>query len=174
MGIYAGYHAHCWKHSIICEIHFFFSWKLHTKHHQIDRFFIFFDKFHDVWYAVFDQFWSFYLLHFLKGMTHKNKIFGIHFESIKMIKFVCNTLEKNVQILISQLVKNFIPNIIKPIDFSYFLIDLMMFGMQFLTNSEMNILYIFLKGITSKIIQFLLAQNGSKKIFFCLSYPWEK
>jgi len=30
--------------------------KLHTKHQKIDQIFMFFDRFDDVWYAVFDQF----------------------------------------------------------------------------------------------------------------------
>ena len=38
------------------NIHFKIEKKLHTKHQKIDRIFMFFDRFDDVWYALFDQF----------------------------------------------------------------------------------------------------------------------
>ena len=84
------------------------------------------------------------------------------------------SLRKKYKILISKLVKNCIPNIKKSIKKHKNLIDFLMFGMQFLTNFQVSILYIFFEGIANKMFQFSLTQNGSKKAFFCTSYPWEK
>ena len=38
------------------NIHFRIGQNIHTKHQKIDQIFMFFDRFDDVWYAVFDQF----------------------------------------------------------------------------------------------------------------------
>ena len=42
----------------------------------------------------------------------------------------------------------------------------MMFGMQFFFNFEINIVYIFLKGITNKIIIFFRPKMDPKKNYF--------
>ena len=51
--------------------------KRHTKHHKIDQILMFFDRFDDVWYAVFDQFRNLSLSYFPQGYGKQNKcLFG--------------------------------------------------------------------------------------------------
>ena len=66
--------------------------------------------------------------------------------------------------------KNCIPNITKSIKFSCFLIDLMMFGMQFLINFEAFIYLIFLKGTTYKKRLFWIHFESMKIETFCWQY----
>ena len=46
--------------------------KLHTKHHQIDQKTWKYDRFFDVWYAVFDQFWNEYFVLCSQGYCQHN------------------------------------------------------------------------------------------------------
>ena len=47
----------------------------HTKHHQIDQKTWKFDRFDDVWYVFFDQFWKFYLYYFPQEYGFPKKAF---------------------------------------------------------------------------------------------------
>ena len=70
--------------------------KRHTKHHQIDQKTWKFDRFDDVWYAVFFQFWNFRLSYFLQGYGKQNKYFwGSILSQWKINNFVGNTLEES-------------------------------------------------------------------------------
>ena len=70
--------------------------KRHTKHHQIDQKTWKFDRFDDVWYAVFFQFWNFRLSYFLQGYGKQNKYFWRSILSQwKINNFVGNTLEES-------------------------------------------------------------------------------
>jgi len=51
--------------------------KLHTKHQKMDQIFMFFDRFDDVWYAVFDQFWNEYFVLFSQGYYQQNYLIFI-------------------------------------------------------------------------------------------------
>ena len=79
-------------------------------------------------------------------------------------------LSKKYKIFILELVKIYIPNIKKSIKFACFLIDLMMFGMQFLINFEAFIYLIFLKGTTYKKRLFWIHFESIKIETFCWQY----
>ena len=78
------------------NIHSKIEKKRHTKHHQIDQKTWKFDRFDDVWYAVFFQFWNFRLSYFLQGYGKQNKYFWRSILSQwKINNFVGNTLEES-------------------------------------------------------------------------------
>ena len=141
--------------------------KPHTKHHQIDQILMFFDRFDDVWYVVFFQFWNQYCVYFSQGYYQQNYLFFLDRKWIqKRIILLVIPLRKIRQRQVLKLVKTRIPNIIKSIKFSCFLIDLMMFGMPFFTNFETFIYITFFKGMTNKTNA--LEENGDYEFHFPL------
>jgi len=61
--------------------------KQHTKHHQIDQKTWKFDRFDDVWYAVFFQFWNFSLSYFLQGYGEQTFLMKNSLKTIKKCSY---------------------------------------------------------------------------------------
>ena len=119
------------------NIYFKIGQNLHTKHQKMNQMFMFFDRFFDVWYAVFDQFWNSYWCYFPQGYCQQNVLIFIDSKWIQISLFLYAIPLREIRwIKDLKLIKNCIPNIIKSIKKHKNLIDFVMFGIHFLREKK--------------------------------------
>ena len=93
-------------------------------------------------------------LFFSRVWRIKKNFLGSILDPVKIWYFVVNSLEKNKQNFCFKIDKKPHTKHHQINQFSWFLIDLMMFGMQFFVNFETKIMFSFLEGMVYKKILF--------------------
>ena len=125
--------------------------KLHTKHHQIDQKTWKYNRFFDVWYAVFDQFWNEYFVLCSQGYCQHNYLIFIDSKWIqKNLFFVRHTLTKN-KINKSSKIDEKLHTKHHQIDQKTWKFD-KFFDVWYAVFDQLNLLYFFRRGIINKII----------------------